>query len=76
MASRLRKQQETREYVDNFLNERDVWKHKEKERMEEENRNIAKYAAYKQARDQETEAQKKTAQEEKNRIFEKVLYLS
>lgn len=40
--------------------------------MEEENRKIQQYAAYKQARDDSNAAQKKTIQDEKTRIFEKV----
>ena len=68
----MRRQKETREYVDNYLHERDDWKMREKERMEEENRKIGQYAAYKQNREDATAAQKKVIQDEKNRIFEKV----
>eukprot|EP00026_Physarum_polycephalum_P006218 Phypoly_transcript_06260.p1 GENE.Phypoly_transcript_06260~~Phypoly_transcript_06260.p1 ORF type:complete len:560 (+),score=139.64 Phypoly_transcript_06260:77-1756(+) len=72
VASQLRKQQETREYVENYLHEREDWKRREKERMEEENRKIAQYAEYKQNREDTTAAQKKIIQDEKNRIFEKL----
>lgn len=44
--------------------------------MNEENRKIAQYAAYKQARDDSNAAMKKTMQDEKNRIFEKVLIIN
>jgi len=68
--NRMRKQQETRDYIDHYLNQREKLKEAERKKIEDENRKIVEYAEMKRKRDDELRAVKAAQDEEKNRIFE------
>ena len=68
----MRKTNETREYIDAYLKERERFNKEEQERMAEENRKILEYMEQQRKRQEDQEA--KTAKKlfEKDRILEMV----
>ncbi len=58
----------TREFVDEFKRQREIWKQKEREAMEEENRKIVQYSNLQQARDDSQKAAKKAKEEAANKL--------
>ncbi|KAJ3281715.1 hypothetical protein HK104_011316 [Borealophlyctis nickersoniae] len=69
---RLEKQQETKQFIEDFMTEREDWRRKEKMRQEAENRKIEEYARLQLQREEEQQQQKKKADDEKNIIYDKL----
>merc|ERR1711988_988172 len=53
MSARIAKQEETRQYIDKFMVDREEWKQQQQRQVEEENRKIQEYAAKVQQRQAE-----------------------
>ncbi|KAJ1618828.1 tumor suppressor, Mitostatin-domain-containing protein [Pavlovales sp. CCMP2436] len=70
--ARMHKQSETKEYIAHFVQEREQLKRQREEMLEEENRKILEFAAYKMAREQAAEAAKAGKQEARDRIAETI----
>lgn len=70
--ARLQKRVETREYIEGFVQEKEHFKRQRLAALEEENRQILQFAAYKAARDEAEEAKKAGRQEERDRIAESI----
>lgn len=70
--ARLHKQAETKEYIAHFVHEREAFKRQRLAQLEEENRKILEFAAYKAAREEAEEAKKAGKQEARDRIAEQI----
>lgn len=68
----MKKQHETREYINQYLEDREEWKKRDDIKLAEENKNINEYVVKRQERDEETAMKKKQMQEQKEKIAEKV----
>lgn len=71
----MQRQQETKEFIVKFIDERKNWKDKEQARIEEENRKIAEYALMKEAKEAERKAQLKAEKEHRAQIYDRVIFL-
>lgn len=60
---KLLAQKATREYIDDFKRQREIWKQQEKETMEAENRKIIEYSKLQKERDDTQKAAKKAREE-------------
>ena len=61
-----------KEYASKFLEQREEWKKKEKERLEEENASIARFAAKQQEREAARKEAKQAAEEQKAKVQKEV----
>ena len=69
---RLEKQQETKQFIENFMKEREVWQAEEREQQANENRRIEEYARLQRERESNLEQKKKTMEASKNAIYDKL----
>jgi hypothetical protein len=69
---RMEKQLETKQFIEQFMKEREEWKRQEKERQDEENRKIAEYARLQKLREDEVISKKKAREAGKDAIYDKV----
>lgn len=72
---KARRQQETKEFIVKFIEDRQKWKHEELSRIDEENRKIAEYAQMKEAKEAERKAAQKAEEEHRAQIYERVLFI-
>ena len=66
------KMETEKEYAQKFLEQREVWKEKEKERLVEENAQIARFAAKQQEREAARKEAKQAAEEQKAKVQKEV----
>eukprot|EP00002_Diphylleia_rotans_P022168 TRINITY_DN4340_c0_g1_i1.p1 TRINITY_DN4340_c0_g1~~TRINITY_DN4340_c0_g1_i1.p1 ORF type:complete len:493 (-),score=146.93 TRINITY_DN4340_c0_g1_i1:487-1965(-) len=71
-TSRLHKQKETREFINQYLYDREKWKQEEARRIEEENKMILQHAEQQQQRDQSAKDRVRQQQAERDRVAEKL----
>lgn len=70
--TRLQKAQESRQFIESYLNQRQEWKRLEQQRMEEENEKIELYAKMQREREADLAAKKKANEDQRGAIYEKV----
>ncbi|KAJ3029295.1 mannosyl-oligosaccharide alpha-1,2-mannosidase [Rhizophlyctis rosea] len=69
---RLEKQHETKQFIEDFMREREEWRRKERERQEMENRRIEEYAALQRQREEEVMMQKRKVEGERRGVYDKL----
>ena len=69
---RLQKQQETKNFIEDFVKEQKEWKEIELARQKEENVKIAAYSKMLQVREDEIKGHKKELEEARDKIYQKV----
>jgi hypothetical protein len=67
MERKMLARKATREYIEQFKREREIWKKREREAMEEENRKIAEFSNIQKERDDSQKAAKKAKEEAINK---------
>ncbi len=72
MQERLEKRQATKQFIDEFMKERERWKEEEAQRQAEEDKAIEEYVKLQQERIEQNLKNKQAASEEKNQIYERV----
>merc|ERR1711871_73288 len=72
MAARIAKQEETRQYIDKFMVDREEWKQQQQRQVEEENRKIQEYAAKVQQRQEEERLKAQSKSDEQDRILARI----
>jgi len=70
--SKMQKRHEAREYIDQYLRENEAFKLAERQRQEEEDMAILRYAESVRAREGAAAARKAAVEEEKDRIFQQL----
>lgn len=70
--SRLQKRNETRQFIQQFMSEREDWLKKEKLRQEEENKKIAQYGQMQLQREKDLQNKKKLVAADKDAIYDKL----
>jgi hypothetical protein len=70
--ARMQKQQETKEYIENYLVQRQIWKQQDRQRMDDENAQIARYAAQKSEQERQARQKKAEADAGKDAILKKL----
>jgi hypothetical protein len=73
VVAKMESQKENKKALEKYLKERSEWKKIEQQRLEEENRKIQQFAEKKIQKQLEEAKKKKVVQDEKNRVFEKVI---
>eukprot|EP00842_Homolaphlyctis_polyrhiza_P001011 jgi/Hompol1/1910/HPOL_000225-RA len=69
---RLEKQRETKQFIEDFMKERERWMALEQERRNLENQKIQEYANMQHSREVQLEKKKKSAEAAKNAIYERL----
>ncbi|KAI8799676.1 tumor suppressor, Mitostatin-domain-containing protein [Cladochytrium replicatum] len=72
VLQRLEKQRETKQYIEEFIREREAWRAQEAERLQKENEKIESYARSQQQREDEKAAKKADVDNERNLIYDKL----
>ncbi|KAI9144538.1 tumor suppressor, Mitostatin-domain-containing protein [Paraphysoderma sedebokerense] len=70
--TRLQKAQESRQFIESYLNQRQEWKRLEQQKMEEENQKIELYAKMQREREADLAAKKKANEDQRGAIYEKL----
>ncbi|KAI9363412.1 tumor suppressor, Mitostatin-domain-containing protein [Zopfochytrium polystomum] len=70
--ARLEKQRETKQFIEEFMQERERWKEQERLRQVAENQRIQEYARLQIQREEEMREKRKAIDEEKNVIYDKL----
>ncbi|KAJ3051021.1 mannosyl-oligosaccharide alpha-1,2-mannosidase [Rhizophlyctis rosea] len=69
---RLEKQHETKQFIEDFMREREEWRQKERDRQEGETRKIEEYARMQREREEELAKVKRSVQSERDVIYDKL----
>ncbi|KAJ3234446.1 mannosyl-oligosaccharide alpha-1,2-mannosidase [Chytriomyces hyalinus] len=72
LQMRLEKQRETKQFIEDYLHEREEWRIAEHERQIAENRKIEEYARLQNQREQNLKDKRKNMDEEKNIIYDRL----
>ncbi|KAI8611689.1 tumor suppressor, Mitostatin-domain-containing protein [Chytriomyces sp. MP71] len=72
LQKRMEKQRETKQFIEDYLHEREEWRISEHERQMAENHKIEEYARLQNQREQNLKDKRKNMDEEKNIIYDRV----
>ncbi|KAJ3194601.1 mannosyl-oligosaccharide alpha-1,2-mannosidase [Entophlyctis luteolus] len=72
LQKRLQKQRETKQFIEEYLLEREQWRHDEHERQLAENRKIEEYARMQNEREQNIKNKRADMESEKNIIYDRL----
>lgn len=70
--TRLSKQRETKQYIEDYIKERKLWKQSEKQRQDEENKKIEEHARQQRQREEELLLKKLNTNEERDIIYDRL----